>query len=209
MPWGSPQLREWRELTMDRMSCQPVVRSQLYTSASVGPGTWRAWGHRSTFSRSTEWEPALADAFSALLDAIVRNLVIVDAQKDVDLNSAPDVDGGAIEARKSEIVASAEARAADLEVAFRDGLVLAYEAQNMGHPEISLDDRQAEQNAIADALITYLVSFDLGESRSEETDPGHYLYFISVTWGDLYQFAEANGIDLPAALANAATIPGG
>ena len=151
----------------------------------------------------------MADAFSALLDAIVRNLVIVDAQKDVDLNSAPDVDGGAIEARKSEIVASAEARAADLEDAFRDGLVLAYEAQNMGHPEISLDDRQAEQNGIADALITYLVSFDLGESRSEETDPGHYLYFISVTWGDLYQFAEANGIDLPAALANAATIPGG
>ena len=151
----------------------------------------------------------MADAFSALLDTIVRDLVIVDAQKDVDLNSAPDIDGGTIETQKAEIVASSEARAAELEGAFRTGIVLAYEAQGTGHPEISLDDRQSEQNAIADALITYLVRYDLAESRSEATDPGHYIYFISVTWGGLYQFAEAKGIELPAALADAATIPGG
>jgi len=151
----------------------------------------------------------VADAFSALLDAIVRDLVIVDAQKDIDLNTAPEVDGEAIAAQKAEIVTSSEARAAELDRAFRDGIVLAYEAQETGHPEISLDDRQAEQNAIADALITYLVRYDLGESRSEETDPGHYIYFVSVKWNALYQLAEANGIDLPAALADAATIPGG
>jgi hypothetical protein len=151
----------------------------------------------------------LADAFSALLDAIVRDLVIVDAQKDIDLNSAPDIDGNAIEEQKAEIASSADARASQLKDAFQTGIVLAYEAQGTGHSEISLDDRQPEQNAIADALITYLVRYDLGESRSEETDPGHYLYFVSVTWGALYQFAEARGIDLPAALADAATIPGG
>ncbi len=159
--------------------------------------------------RTSDWESALADAFSALLDAIVRDLVIVDAQKDVDLNSAPEVDGAAIEAQKAEIVASSEARAAELGGAFRAGIVLAYEAQGTGHPEISLDDRQAEQNDIADALIMYLVRYDLAESRSDETDPGHYLYFVSVTWDALYQLAEANGIDLLAALAGAATIPGG
>ena len=151
----------------------------------------------------------MADAFSALLDAIVRDLVIVDSQKDVDLNAAPDVDGGAIAEQKAEIVASSKARAAELEGAFRDGIVLAFDAQGTGHSEISLDDRQAEQNAIADALITYLVRYDLGESRSEATDPGHFTYFVSVTWAALYQFAEANGINLPAALADAATIPGG
>ena len=151
----------------------------------------------------------MADAFSKLLDAIVRDLVIVDAHKDVDLNSDADVDGAAIEAQKAEIIASSEARAAALADSFREGIVLAYEAQGTGHPEISLDDRQAEQNAIADALITYLVRYDLAESRSEETVPGHYLYFVSVTWSALYQFAEANEIDLPAALADAATIPGG
>jgi hypothetical protein len=53
----------------------------------------------------------VADAFSALLDAIVRDLVIVDSQKDVDLNIAPEVDGSAVEAQKADIVASAEARA--------------------------------------------------------------------------------------------------
>ncbi|MDQ2651887.1 MAG: hypothetical protein M3Z20_02485 [Chloroflexota bacterium] len=151
----------------------------------------------------------MADAFAALQDAIVRDLVIVDAQKDVDLNSAPEIDGNVIEEQKTEIATSAEARASQLADAFRTGIVLAYEAQGTGHPEISLDDRKSEQNTIADALITYLVRYDLGESRSEETDPGHYIYFISVTWGALYQFAEANGIDLPAALADAATIPGG
>lgn len=152
---------------------------------------------------------ALADAFSALLEAIVRDLVIVDAHKDVDLNAAADVDGGAIAEQKAEIVASATASADKHEGAFRQGIVLAYEAQGTGHAEISLDDRQADQNAIADALITYLVRYDLGESRSEETDPGHFIYFISVSWGTLYAFADAHGIDLPAALANAATIPGG
>lgn len=151
----------------------------------------------------------MADAFSALLDAIVRDLVIVDAQKDVDLNSAADVDGSAIAEQKAEIAASAKARAAESEGAFRTGVVLAYEAQGTGHAEISLDDRQPEQNALADALITYLVRYDLGESRSEATEPGHFMYFISVTWGALYQFAEANGINLPSALADAATIPGG
>lgn len=162
-----------------------------------------------SFAELSDRESALADAFSALLDAIVRDLVIVDAQKDVDLNSAADVDGGAIAEQKAEIASSARARAAGQETAFRDGLVLAYEAQGTGHPEISLDDRQPEQNALADALITYLVRYDLGESRSEETEPGHFMYFISVTWGAFYQFAEANGIDLTSALADAATIPGG
>jgi hypothetical protein len=92
---------------------------------------------------------------------------------------------------------------------FRNGLLLAFEAQGIGRHEIALDDRDAEQNAIADALIAYLVRFDFAESRSEETEPGHYDYFISVNWDALYQLAQSAGIDLPAALARAASIPGG
>lgn len=151
----------------------------------------------------------MADAFSALLDAIVRDLVIVDAQKDVDLNAAAESDGSEIEAQKARIASTATARAARQAGAFKEGVVLAFEAQGTGHAEISLDDRDPTQNALADALITYLARYDLAESRSEETDPGHYLYFIAVTWSALYQFADANGINLPAALADAATIPGG
>ena len=50
---------------------------------------------------------------------------------------------------------------------------------------------------------------DLAESRSVETVPGHYDYFISVTWDRLYDFANSAGIDLPSSLADAATIPSG
>ena len=151
----------------------------------------------------------MADAFAELLDYIVRDLVITDAQKDVDLNATADEQAGTIEAEKRRIVNEAEDRARALYPAFRNGLILAFEAQGIGHPEIRLDDRDAEQNAIADALITYLVGFDLAESRSEESEPGHYDYFISVNWDPLYRLAETANVDLPAALARAATIPGG
>jgi hypothetical protein len=122
----------------------------------------------------------VADAFAVLLDLIVRDLVITDAQKDVDLNATADEQAGSIEAEKRRIVTEAEDRARALYPAFRNGLTLAF-----------------------------LVGFDLAESRSEESEPGHYDYFISVNWDPLYRLAETAGVDLPAALARAATIPGG
>jgi hypothetical protein len=151
----------------------------------------------------------VADPFAELLESLVRDLVITDAQKDVDLNASADESAAAIEASKRQVAAAATEQSRVLYPAFRGGLILAFEAQGEGHPEIRLDDRDAEQNAIADALIKYLVGFDLAESRSEETEPGHYDYFISVTWDALYRFAESAGVDLPAALARAASIPGG
>ena len=151
----------------------------------------------------------VADAFAELLDLIVRDYAITDAQKDVDLNASVDEPAAVIEADKQQIVTDEAERARELFPSFRTGLLLAFEAQGIGRPEIRLDDRDGEQNAIADALIAYLVRFDLAESRSEETEPGHYDYFISVNWDSLYQLAQSAGIDLPAALARAASIPGG
>ncbi len=151
----------------------------------------------------------MADPFAELLESIVRDYVITDAQKDVDLNATADEDAAVIEAEKRHIFDDASQQARELLPSFRTGLILAFEAQGVGKPEIRLDDRDAEQNAIADALIMYLVRFDLAESRSEETEPGHYDYFISVNWDPLYQVATDAGIDLPAALARAASIPGG
>ena len=151
----------------------------------------------------------MADPFAELLESIVRDYVITDAQKDIDLNASADEDAAVIEAEKRQIVADASQRAREWLPSFRTGLILAFEAQGVGASEIRLDDRVVEQNAIADALIMYLVRFDLAESRSEETEPGHYDYFISVNWDPLYQVATDAGIDLPAALARAASIPGG
>ena len=151
----------------------------------------------------------MADPFGELQASIVRDYVITDGQKDIDLNATADESAATIEADKRRVVADATEQAQELYPAFRTGLILAFEAQGVGHPEIRLDDRDAEQNAIADALITYLVRFDLAESRSEETEEGHYDYFISVNWDSLYRVAENAGVDLPAALARAASIPGG
>jgi hypothetical protein len=151
----------------------------------------------------------VADSFAVLLEYIVRDFVIPDAQKDVDLNASADESAASIESAKSRIVSSAAERGRELLPSFRQGLILAFEAQGIGHPEIRLDDREPEQNAIADALIAYLVGFDLAESRSVETEPGHYDYFITVNWDALYRLATDAGVDLPAALAEAATIPGG
>jgi len=151
----------------------------------------------------------VADPFAVLLDFINRNYVILDAQKDVDLNAAAEESAAAIEEEKQRIVTDAVERAESLQTPFRSGLVLAFEAQGTGRPEIRLDDRDPQQNAIADALITFLVPFDLADSRSEETEPGHYDYYLSVKWDPLYRVAEDAGVDLPAALAQVASIPGG
>ncbi len=151
----------------------------------------------------------MPDSFAVLLEYIVRDIVIPDAQKDIDLNATAEVPASSIESEKSRVVASAAERGRELLPSFRQGLILAFEAQGIGHPEIRLDDREPEQNAIADALIAYLVGFDLAESRSVETEPGHYDYFITVNWDALYRLAADAGVDLPAVLADAATIPGG
>src|SRR3954469_22440640 len=101
----------------------------------------------------------VADAFAELLDLIVRDYAITDAQKDVDLNAPVDEPAAVIEADKQQIVSDASERARELFPSFRTGLLLAFEAQGVGRHEIRLDDRDAEQNAIADALIAYLVRF--------------------------------------------------
>ena len=150
----------------------------------------------------------MADPFAELLDIIVRDYAITDAQKDVDLNASVDEPAAVIEADKQQIVIDAAERARELFPSFRTGLLLAFEAQGLGRHEIRLDDRDAEQNVIADALIAYLVRFEFAESRSEETEPGHYDYFIAVDWDSLYRLATSAGIDLPAALARAASVPG-
>ena len=151
----------------------------------------------------------MADPFSDLLMLIVRDYAITDGQKDIDLNASVDEPAAVIEADKRAIVTDESERARELFPAFRTGLLLAFEAQGAGKPEIRLDDRDPDQDAIADALISYLVRFDFAQSRSEETEPGHYNYFISVNWDPLYQIAENAGIDLPTALARSASIPGG
>ena len=125
----------------------------------------------------------MADPFADLLDAIVRDYVITDAQKDVDLNAPADEAASMIEAEKRHIVAEASAAGAATAALVSEGAHP--RLRGAGHRQVrdsASTIGMPEQNAIADALIMYLVRFDLAESRSEETEPGHYDYFISVNW---------------------------
>lgn len=142
----------------------------------------------------------MAERTRALLDYIVATYVVVDEQKDIDLNAAATESGTDLATEKVEVAERERQRAAALAEPFHRGLVAAYQMRRSGSNELPLDDRDPEQNAIADALIRFLVSFDLAESRTEETEPMHYVYHVRVDWGRLGAVARGAGIDLDGAL---------
>ena len=61
----------------------------------------------------------VAEPFAELLDYIVRDLVITDGQKDVDLNASADEDATVIDAQKRQFAANAVEQARALLPAFR------------------------------------------------------------------------------------------
>lgn len=155
-------------------------------------------------TRAPEGEPVdegeagnVVDPIQQVLDAIVTRFAIPDEQKDVDLNAAASDD----EAADKAAVARAERdRAAALAAPFRDALLLAQAAKARGESAISLDDRQPDQNAMAESLTQLLVSYDLAQATTSETEPMHYVYAITIDWPKLAAVAADAGVDLDAAL---------
>ena len=131
-----------------------------------------------------------------LLDYIVMNYAVQDEQLDVDLNASAVEDGAEIESEKREVAQREIDRAADLADAFARGLVAAHRARAAGTRELLLDDRDPDENRMADALIGFLVSYGLAASRSEQTVPMHYTYGITVDWDRLGSVAQAANVDL-------------
>ncbi len=142
------------------------------------------------------------DGLDRLLAWIVEHDVIDDGQKDVDLNASASDDD--LMDAKSDVAAREWERATALRDPFRRGLALAAAARDRGEPAIDLDDRDPDQNAVADALTQLLVPYDLAESRSRETEPMHYVYSVSVNWDALGAVATNAGVDLNRAVADAA-----
>ena len=142
----------------------------------------------------------MPDRIRGLLDAIVTQYAVVDEQKDIDLNAPATESGGEIETEKEEAVVRERERADALAEPFRLGLQAAWQAHRAGRGELPLDDRRPDENAMADAMIAFLVSFDLAESRTEETEPLHYIYHVRVDWDRLGGIARTIGLDLDEAL---------
>ena len=143
----------------------------------------------------------MAEPIRELLDYIVVNYAVEDEQKDIDLNANAVETGHEIESEKREVAEREIERADELADSFTRGLVAAYRTSQNGEAEIVLDDRDPEENRMADALIGFLVSFGLAGSRTEETEPMHYRYFVAVDWERLRKVADDAGVNLEQALA--------
>ena len=146
----------------------------------------------------------MPDRIRRLLDYIVTQYVVPDEQIDIDLNAPSSESGAEIESEKRDAAEREADRAGELADAFRQGLLLAYRARVAGQAEIALDDRKPDEDRMADALIRFLVSFDLAASRTEETEPLHYVYHVAVDWEGLATVARDADVDLDRALAQLA-----
>lgn len=139
----------------------------------------------------------MAGSFDQLYQHIVQAFAFKDELLDIDLNANASEAGGDLTEAKQEALDREETVARQMEPAFRSGLTKALAA---GNGEIALSDQNPAENAEADALIRYLVSYQLASSRSEETPPG-YTYYLTVDWDKLRQVAQSANIDLDTALA--------
>lgn len=141
----------------------------------------------------------MADDLRKLLNHIVRQYVVHDEQVGIDLNATASDEGADIESDKRRAARREIERADQLADAFSRGLARARAASG----QLVLDDRNPEENEEADALISFLVSHDLASSHSEETEPRHYRYFLTINWANLHAAAGSAGIDLDQAISRA------
>ena len=132
----------------------------------------------------------MADDLRKLLDYIVRTYVVRDELVAIDQEASASDGGAAIESDKRRAVRREFDRADDLAEAFGHGVARSQSGL------IVLDDRNQEENEIADALIHFLVRTDLATSRAVETEPQHYRYRILINWPKLEEVARDAGIDL-------------
>lgn len=128
-----------------------------------------------------------------LLTYIVDNYANTDNARRIDLDANAELSGDEIEADKSASADREHERADEIAPAFEAGLEQAWQRAHSGGNAISLDDRDPDQNAMASALIEYLVRFELAESSSRELGNNQYVYDITVDWDRLRDVAAASG----------------
>jgi len=145
----------------------------------------------------------VADELRQVLDYIVSRYVVDDELRSID-RDAPVTISSPTEDEKQEAAKREVERADHLADDFEKGLVRSWQRFSVGGYELPLDDRKPDENAMADALIRFLVSYDLASSRTEETGPMTYTYYLSIHWPKLRDVALAAGVDLDKVLARQA-----
>jgi hypothetical protein len=139
-----------------------------------------------------DW-PTDERAYAALLDALTRDRLEVEAvEREMRANarrSMADVQEDQHRAERDEL-AEARHELNDFRSAMTD---VRQRGGSDGSAEVPYDSRDATQNQAADVLIQYLVRPGYAEVRTEEPQPGQYVYYIRVDWPRLRQLAEAQG----------------
>jgi hypothetical protein len=132
-------------------------------------------------------------SYAALLDALTRDRLDVEGlEREMQATarrSLADVQHDQERAERSEL---AEARS-ELDE-FRTALA---DASERGKPEVPYHSDDPAQNAAADVLIQYLVRPGYADVRTEEPQPGQYVYYITVDWPRLRELAKAHGHPIP------------
>jgi hypothetical protein len=128
-----------------------------------------------------------------LLIYIVDRFANTDIARRIDLDANAEISGDDIAADKAAATDREHERAGEQADAFAEGLTRAWQRARNGGATIALDDRDPDQNAMASALIDYLVRFDLATSDSRDVGDHHYVYDIAVDWDRLREVAAANG----------------
>jgi hypothetical protein len=141
----------------------------------------------------------VANDTSKLLQHIVRRYTAPEEIKDVERDT-PGISGANLEEERTRALREERQRATELDDAFRAGLLRARNARDAGGDAITLDDRDPEENRIADAIVHFLVGTGMAVSKTRETDPLHYMYTIWIDWDRLAKIAREADVDLEQAL---------
>ena len=132
-------------------------------------------------------------AYASLLDALTRDRLEVEAvEREMQATarrSVAEVQQAQQRAERDEL-AEARRELDDFRSAMAD---MRARSGPDGKNEVPYDSRDKVQNAAADVLIQYLVRPGYAEVRTEEAQPGQYIYYIRVDWVRLRALAEAQG----------------
>lgn len=142
----------------------------------------------------------MADSVDRLLKILIEREILRVEEKNVELTAGPRVSAETVDTNQTIEADREHQRVSDLGGAFASGLRRAYAAQQAGEHEIALDDRRQDENAMADALVQFLVRPHYATSQTDQSEPNHYIYRIAVDWEHLNRLADEAGIDLRAAL---------
>jgi hypothetical protein len=136
-------------------------------------------------------------AYAALLDALTRDRLEVEAvEREMQATSRRglhDIQEEQQRAERSEL-AEAQRELHDFRSAMTD---VRQRGGTDGRAEVPYDSRDQIQNAAADLLIQYLVRPGYAEVRTDEPQPGQFVYYITVDWPGLRELAETQGHPLP------------